>query len=156
MLLAQALEDQGEDMEAASAAAVASAAASEDLHASLETQLRSSQADIGRLQSELKRVKAAAEAASPVTDETASASARDGSSLEAHQQLQDKLDVAQAQCRSLRAEVAQLKEAAAAAAESPVSRDGSQTASVSCRATGPRASLPNGAIAGTQVSLAQT
>jgi len=59
----QVLEDQGEEIEAAQTAAVASAAASEDLHASLEGQLRASHADVGRLQSEVKRLKAAAETA---------------------------------------------------------------------------------------------
>lgn len=138
----QALEDQGEDMEAASVAAVASAAASEDLHASLETQLRGARADIGRLQSELKRLKAAAETAPTSIAVATSPVGRDLPSAEEQQQLQNQLHASEAQCKKLQAEVTQLR--ASTAAESPVSRDGSQTASVSGRSTGARGPLPNG------------
>ena len=131
-------------MEAASAAAVASAAASEDLHASLETQLRGARADIGRLQSELKRLKAAAETATASIAVASSPLGRDLPSAEAHQQLQIQLDASEAQCKRLQAEVTQLRASTAAEVESPVSRDGSQTASVSGRSAGTRGLLPNG------------
>lgn len=156
----QALEDQGEDMEAASAAAVASAAASEDLHASLEANLRASRADVGRLQSEVKRLQAAASAASLATDAFRSPPSRDGPFLEEAAQLQSQLEASQTRCSLLQAEVTQLKAAASAAAAatsqqaaaadaaSPVSRDGSQTASSSGRSASMRGSLQNGIVHG--------
>lgn len=163
----QALEDQGEDMEAASAAAVASAAASEDLHASLEANLTASRADVGRLQSELKRLQAAAAAAAVVTDAAMSPSSRAASSLEDTAQLQSQLEASETRCRLLQEEVAYSKadaaaaaaaaskQAAAADAASPMSRDGSQTASPSGRNAGVQGSLQNGVLHGDSMAVYQ-
>lgn len=128
----QALDDQGEEIEAAQASAVASAAASEGLHASLESQLRASNADVGRLQSEVARLKAAA----------ASKAAASNSALsDAHDRLAKDLKASQAEVKQLQAQIEQAKAedsafsaaSASVAADSPVSRDGNQTASVSSR-----------------------
>ena len=143
-------------MEAASAAAVASAAASEDLHASLEANLRASRADVGRLQSELKRLQAAASAAALMTNPVMSPSSRDAPSLEQAKRVQSQLEASETRCSLLQEEVAQLKAAAATAskeaatadAASPVSRDGSQTASSSGRNGGMQGSLQNGVLHG--------
>ncbi len=150
----QVLEDQGEEIEAAQAAAVASAAASEDLHASLESQLRASHADVGRLQSEVKRLKSAAETAAAIS---ASPAGTEGFQSDAQARLESQLQASQASVRQLQAEVksSRGKESASAAVagtgvDSPVSRDGSQTASVSGRSSGSRAFLPNGKPQGTQ------
>ena len=139
-------------MEAAAAAAVASSAASEDLHANLEGQLRASRADMGRLQSEVKRLQAAATAASRVSDAVTSPFGRDTSFLEEDRRLKSQLEASETKCNLLQKEVAQMKAAAVAASNqaagvesvSPVSRDGSQTASSSGRAAGMRSTLPNG------------
>ena len=146
-------------MEAASAAAVASAAASEDLHASLEGQLRASRADIGRLQNELRRLQAAATSASLVSHTASSPLGQESSSQEQDRRLQSQLEASEAHCVLLQKEVAQLKAAAAATAAataaaaseqpaaadsaSPVSRDGSHTASSSGRSAVFKATLPN-------------
>ena len=151
----QALEDQGEDMEAAAAAAVASSAASEDLHANLEGQLRASRADVGRLQIEVKRLQAAAVAASRVTDAVISPSGRDTSFLEEDRRLKIQLEASETRCNLLQKELTQLKaapvataaasnQAAAVEPVSPESRDGSQTASSSGRIAGAGHTLPNG------------
>lgn len=150
-------------MEAAAAAAVASAAASEDLHANLESQLRASRADMGRLQNEVKRLQAAAAAAaSRMTDAMTPPLRRDNntpfSEQEESSRLRSRLEASESRCSLLQKEVVHLRaEVAAAAAAaasnqaaavvesaSPVSRDGSQTASSSGRTAGPRDSLPNG------------
>ena len=156
----QALEDQGEDMEAAAAAAVASSAASEDLHANLEGQLRASRADVGRLQSEVKRLQAAATAASRVTDAVTSPLGRDTSFLEEDSWLKSQLEASETRCNLLQKQVTQLKAAAVPSAlaasnqaavvesASPVSRDGSQTASSSGRTAGMGGTLPNGVLQG--------
>lgn len=149
----QVLEDQGEEIEAAQTAAVASAAASEDLHASLEGQLRASHADVGRLQSEVKRLKSAAETAAAAAAIPASPAGTESFQSDA----QAKLQASQANVRQLQAEVTSLKGQVSASAavaatgvDSPVSRDGSQTASVSGRYSGSRAFLPNGKTQGAQ------
>ena len=161
----QALEDQGEDMEAAAAAAVASSAASEDLHANLEGQLRASRADVGRLQSEVKRLQAAATAASRVTDAVTSPLGRDTSFLEEDRWLKSQLEASETRCNLLQKEVTQLKAAAVPSAvaasnqaavvepASPVSRDGSQTASSSGRTAGMGGTLPNGILQGFSTKL---
>ena len=144
---AQALEDQGEEIEAAQASAVASAAASEDLHASLEGQLRSSHADVSRLQSELKRLKAATETASPV--------GRDAFQSNLQAKYESQLQASKADAMRLQAEVdhlkAEMSTSAAAAGmgvDSPVSRDGSQEASVSGRSAAESASFSIGTAQG--------
>ena len=153
----QVLEDQGEEIEAAQTAAVASAAASEDLHASLEGQLRASHADVGRLQSEVKRLKSAAETAAAAAAISSSPAGRESFQSDAQAQLENQLQASQANVRQLQAEVKSLKgevsasaTIAAAGVDSPVSRDGSQTASVSGRSSGSRALLPNGKTQGAQ------
>ena len=144
----QVLEDQGEEIEAAQTAALASAAASEDLHASLEGQLRASHADVGRLQSEVKRLKSAAEtaaAAAAVPAGTESVQSDAQAKLESQVQAsQANVRQLQAEVKSLRGEVSPSAALAATGVDSPVSRDGSQTASVSGRSSGSRALLPNG------------
>lgn len=149
-------------MEAAAAAAVASSAASEDLHFNLEGQLRSSRADVGRLQNEVKRFQAAAAAASCVTDAVTSPLGRDTSFLQEDRQLESQLKASEAKCNLLQKQVMQLKAAAVATAAaasnqaaavepvSPASRDGSQTASSSGRVAGRRDTLPNGISQGSQ------
>lgn len=123
-------------MEAAQASAVASAAASEDLHASLEAQLRSSQADIGRLQSEVSRLKAAAASADAqaLADSPASTSSRAANS---QARLEQQLQSSQAEVANLRREVDQLKTAAAhASGVLPADVRQSQEASTSGQSPG--------------------
>ncbi len=151
----QVLEDQGEEIEAAQTAALASAAASEDLHASLEGQLRASHADVGRLQSEVKRLKSAADTAAAAIP--ASPAGTESFQSDAQAKLESQLQASQANVRQLQAEVKSLKgEVSASAAvaatgvDSPVNRDGSQLASVSGRSSGSRALLPNGKTQGAQ------
>lgn len=124
-LCQQALEDQGEEMESAQASAVASAAASEDLHSSLEAQLRSSQADIGWLQSEVGRLKAAAAAAADAHSLAALHASR---VTEAKAGLEQQLQRSQAEVVSLHKEVEQLKVAAAYAKAPSGASDAEQTA----------------------------
>ena len=143
-------------MEAAAAAAVASSAASEDLHANLEGQLRASRADVGRLQSEVKRLQTAAAAASRVTDAVTLPLGMDTSFQEEDRRLKSQLEASETKCNLLQKEVTQLKAAAVATAAAAsnqaadvepalhVSRDGSQTASSSGRTAGMKGTLPNG------------
>ena len=142
-------------MEAAAAAAVASSAASEDLHANLEGQLRASRADVGRLQSEVKRLQTAAAPASRVTNAVTLPLGIDTSFQEEDRRLKSQLEASETKCNLLQKEVSQLKAAAVTTAAasnqaadvetaSHVSRDGSQTASSSGRTAGMRATLPNG------------
>ena len=144
----QVLEDQGEEIEAAQTAAVASAAASEDLHASLEGQLRASHADVGRLQSEVRRLKDAAETAASAAA-AAAAPPVSGKILQAEADLEGKLHLSQAAVKRLQAEMTALRHGISADAESPVSRDGS-AASVSGRSAISRTALPNGSSQGEQ------
>lgn len=141
-------------MEAAAAAAVASSAASEDLHANLEGQLRASRADVGRLQSEVKRLQTAAAPASRVTNAVTLPLGID-TSFQEDRRLKSQLEASETKCNLLQKEVSQLKAAAVTTATasnqaadvetaSHVSRDGSQTASSSGRTAGMRATLPNG------------
>lgn len=143
----QVLEDQGEEIEAAQTAAVASAAASEDLHASLEGQLRASHADVGRLQSEVRRLKEAAESAAAAA--VASAPPVSGKILQVEADLEGKLQLSQAAVKRLQAEITALRHGISADVESPVSRDGS-AASVPGRSAISRAALPNGSSQGEQ------
>jgi len=156
----QALEDQGEEIEAAQASAVASAAASEDLHASLEGHLRASHADVGRLQSEVKRLKAVAEAAAASAVAAASPVGREAFQPGAQIRLEGQLQTSQADVKRLQAEVAHLRSEVSAAGsaastgmDSPVSRDGSQSASVSGRSAATRPALPKGLLQGAIHSL---
>ncbi|KAL0017763.1 hypothetical protein WJX77_011853, partial [Trebouxia sp. C0004] len=147
MALQQVLEDQGEEIEAAQTAAVSSAAASEDLHASLEGQLRASHADVGRLQSEVKRLKSAAESAAAAIPASPPGTSEFLQSAKLESQLQESqasVKQLQAEVKSLKGEVSASIAVAATGVDSPVSRDGSQTASVSGRYSGSRALLPNG------------
>lgn len=123
--VSQALEEQGEEMEAAQASAVASAAASEDLHASLEAQLRAWQADCGRLQSETARLKSAAASAAASGPQSPRVSPTYSSSQQAKLQasLEQQLQRSQTEAAALQEEVASLK-AAAAADHRPVSTSG--------------------------------
>ena len=151
-------------MEAAAAAAVASSAASEDLHASLEGQLTGCRADVGRLQNEVKRLQAAA-AAAPHHDAVTSPLGRDTSLLEEDRPLKSQLEAFETKCNLLQKEVTQLKAAAVATAAaasnqaaavepvSPASRDGGLTASPSGRTAGIRGSLPNGVSQGFSFKL---
>ena len=158
-------------MESAAAAAVASAAASEDLHANLESQLRASRADVGRLQNEVKRLQAAATAAaSHMTNAMTSPLGRDNNmsflEQEDSSRLRSRLEASESCCNALQKEVAHLRaevaaagvaaistQAAAVELESPVSRDGSQTASFSGRTAGGRDTLPNGMSQGVDTNL---
>ena len=145
----QVLEDQGEEIEAAQTAAVASAAASEDLHASLEGQLRASHADVGRLQSEVRRLKDAAQSAAAAAAVAVSPVGRKAFHSDGEANLEGQLQMSQADVKRLQAEIAALRHGVSADVESPDSRDG-DAASVSGRSAISRATLPNGNSQGTQ------
>lgn len=124
--LLQALEDQGEEMESAQASAVASAAASEDLHASLEAQLRSSQADVSRLQSEVSRLRDAAATAADAHSLAESPASTSNRTAQAQAGLDEQLRHSQAEVVSLRNELKQLQSAAGPSAASGPEQNANQ------------------------------
>jgi len=114
---------------------------------------------VGRLQSEVKRLKAAAETAAAAAI-SAPPAGTERLQSDAQAKLESQLQASQANVRHLQAEVKSLKGVVSASAavagtgvDSPVSRDGSHTASVSGRSNGSRALLPNGKTQGAQHPL---
>lgn len=123
-------------MESGQASAVASAAASEDLHASLEAQLRSSQADVGRLQNEVTRLKVAAASAADAQSFAESPASSGSRTAKAQAGLEQQLRRSQAEVLTLREEVGQLRSAAIVIASSNAEQRQAQPASTSGQSNG--------------------